>query len=350
MLLGEKLASAYFNDTGGWGSGGGGGMMMMGMDPGGDTTGVVLDPGEDPPGGGEDTCYTQMTYYVNDQYGSVRVGMSETSVLARIEYYPYGEVYSMSGGGSVYTFLGKEDPGVGMLDFGPRYYNAVLGRFMSPDPILAGASAYSYAEGNPIMMYDPSGMESIYVPTPEVLQFHESNPGFPTYEDMCNSDNAKYSSTLMAAQADQDRRENKEIGAYWKRKYNIGKPPTKPEDINAAIVGSCPDLPGYVGVTVNYTCHEKQIDADGNVLQEFDSEGSVVVYLPSSAEVDVWKADSDWDTESIPFTEQVILVNMAYECLADGWREDPYATPYEASSCPMYTYGPNGTAVLGWGK
>jgi len=24
----------------------------------------------------------------------------------------------MSGGGSVYTFLGKEDPGVGMLDFG----------------------------------------------------------------------------------------------------------------------------------------------------------------------------------------------------------------------------------------
>ena len=42
----------------------------------------------------------------------------------------------MSGGGSVYTFLGKEDPGVGMLDFGPRYYNAMFGRFLSPDPIL----------------------------------------------------------------------------------------------------------------------------------------------------------------------------------------------------------------------
>ncbi len=70
----------------------------------------------------------------------------------------------MSGGGSVYTFLGKEDPGVGMLDFGPRYYNAVLGRFFSPDPILFGDSPYSYAAGNPVMLYDPTGM--YYVPPP----------------------------------------------------------------------------------------------------------------------------------------------------------------------------------------
>ncbi len=103
--------------------------------------------------------------------------MSETAVLARIEYYPYGEVYSMSGGGSVYTFLGKEDPGVGMLDFGPRYYNAVLGRFFSPDPILASASAYSYGEGNPIMLYDPSGMACIPPPPPlfDISSIHSPN-------------------------------------------------------------------------------------------------------------------------------------------------------------------------------
>jgi RHS repeat-associated protein len=85
-------------------------------------------------------------------YGSVRGITNESTVVAKLEYYPYGEVYSMSGGGSAYTFLGKEDPGVGMLDFGPRYYNAMLGRFLSPDPMLAGASAYSYAEGNPVML------------------------------------------------------------------------------------------------------------------------------------------------------------------------------------------------------
>jgi len=87
--------------------------------------------------------------HVNDQYGSVRAGMSGSTVLTKLEYYPYGEVYSMSGGGSVYMFLGKEDPGVGLLDFGPRYYNAMTGRFLSPDPILAGASAYAYCAGNP---------------------------------------------------------------------------------------------------------------------------------------------------------------------------------------------------------
>ena len=79
-----------------------------------------------------------LTHYINDQYGSVRAGMSGSTVLTKLEYYPYGEVYSMSGGGSVYTFLGKEDPGVGMLDFGPRYYNAMLGRFLRVCPIPLG--------------------------------------------------------------------------------------------------------------------------------------------------------------------------------------------------------------------
>ena len=87
--------------------------------------------------------------------------MSGSTVLTKLEYYPYGEVYSMSGGGSVYTFLGKEGgppsrvgchihyPTInGGAPVGPRYYNAMTGRFLSPDPILAGASAYSYAERN----------------------------------------------------------------------------------------------------------------------------------------------------------------------------------------------------------
>ncbi len=149
-------------------------MMMMGggIDP-GDTTGTGIPPGGDPPPSGGDSCYTIMNYYVNDMYGSVRTGVRGTTVLTRlIEYYPYGAAYSMSGGGSVYTFLGKEDPGVGMLDFGPRYYDATLGRFMAPDPILASPSAYSYGEGNPIMLYDPSGM---FVELPTSYSHHPSD-------------------------------------------------------------------------------------------------------------------------------------------------------------------------------
>jgi len=137
--LGQKLASAYHDQPSGWG--GLGGMMMMQPPP--EEPPEDPDPPQDPP----DTCYTRLTYYVNDQYGSVRAGMSGSTVLTKLEYYPYGEVYSMSGGGSVYTFLGKEGgppfrvgchvhyPTInGVAPVGPRYYNAMTGRFLSPDP------------------------------------------------------------------------------------------------------------------------------------------------------------------------------------------------------------------------
>ncbi len=136
-------------------------VMMTGGGIPGDTTGSGDPPGGGG-GGGEDSCYTTMTYYVNDKHGSVRAGVGETAPITRlIEYYPYGDILSVFGGGSVYGFIGKEDPGIGLLDFGPRYYNSTMGRFMSPDPILAGPSAYSYAEGNPVMLYDPTGMQAV---------------------------------------------------------------------------------------------------------------------------------------------------------------------------------------------
>ncbi|MCX6835493.1 MAG: hypothetical protein NTW07_10235 [candidate division Zixibacteria bacterium] len=133
----------------------------------------------DPPfepegGGGGSTCYTRLRYYVNDMYGSVRGITNESTVVAKLEYYPYGEVYSMSGSGSAYTFLGKEGgppfrvgchihhPTMnGGAPRGPRYYNAMLGRFLSPDPMLAGASAYSYADGNPVMLWRSSPLISL---------------------------------------------------------------------------------------------------------------------------------------------------------------------------------------------
>jgi hypothetical protein len=44
-----------------------------------------------------------------------------------------------------------------------RYYHPLLGRFLSEDPIglAAGPNVYAYAEGNPIMVNDPSGLEPI---------------------------------------------------------------------------------------------------------------------------------------------------------------------------------------------
>jgi RHS repeat-associated protein len=66
-----------------------------------------------------------------------------------------------------YQFTGKERDGeTGLDDFGARYYASNMGRFMSPDPLLASATLenpqswnrYSYALNNPLRLTDPEGL------------------------------------------------------------------------------------------------------------------------------------------------------------------------------------------------
>ncbi len=103
--------------------------------------------------------------YVNDFYGNVHafVRPNGSPREHNIEYYPYGEIYTLSGTeSSHFRFLGKEIDRTDEQDFGPRYYSALEGRFLAPDPILSGASPYAYTSGNPIMQYDPSGLQEAY--------------------------------------------------------------------------------------------------------------------------------------------------------------------------------------------
>ncbi|MEW6051017.1 MAG: RHS repeat-associated core domain-containing protein [Candidatus Zixiibacteriota bacterium] len=99
---------------------------------------------------------------VTDYLGTVRsvvqaTGNPGTSLL---EYYPYGGHYSLTGSNVPNRrFIGKELDKTRQLDFGPRYYDKDIGRFLAPDPILSSASPYSYAEGNPVMFSDPTGFE-----------------------------------------------------------------------------------------------------------------------------------------------------------------------------------------------
>lgn len=67
-----------------------------------------------------------------------------------------------------YKFTGKERDAESGLDyFGARYYGSNMGRFMSPDPLMASAhvsdpqswNRYSYAHNNPLSNIDPDGME-----------------------------------------------------------------------------------------------------------------------------------------------------------------------------------------------
>ncbi|GJL64185.1 MAG: hypothetical protein NPIRA04_28390 [Nitrospirales bacterium] len=92
-------------------------------------------------------------------------GVSEQDVA----YYPYGDTRSNTGTADVaYKYTGKEqDDSTGLYFYEARYYDPVLGRFISPDTIVPNPgnpqslNRYSYVLNNPLRYTDPSGQVPI---------------------------------------------------------------------------------------------------------------------------------------------------------------------------------------------
>ncbi len=74
-------------------------------------------------------------------------------------YLPFGAEIFSDGTPSRFQFAGKElEAATGTADFGARNYRADVGRFLSPDPVLAAEKApYDYASNNPFRFVDPTG-------------------------------------------------------------------------------------------------------------------------------------------------------------------------------------------------
>ena len=122
------------------------------------------------------TCYISW-----DHLGSTRMitGSSASSgAVSCHDYMPFaveipsgydGRTSSWGGTDDVnQKFTGKERDAESGLDyFGARYFGSALGRFTSPDPLMASAHAsdpqswnrYAYAMNNPLRFVDPDGME-----------------------------------------------------------------------------------------------------------------------------------------------------------------------------------------------
>ena len=87
-------------------------------------------------------------------------------------YYPYGGVVGdyCANVTQHYRFTGKErDAESGLDNFGARYDASSMGRFMTPDPLMASAKVwdpqtwnrYAYALNNPLKYVDPTGMNEV---------------------------------------------------------------------------------------------------------------------------------------------------------------------------------------------
>ena len=104
---------------------------------------------------------TQNATYLTDALGSVTAqARDDSSILNFYAYSPYGEASAVGPDeGNAIQFTARENDGTGLYFYRARYYDPVLKRFISEDPIglAGGANVYAYVSGNPMVATDPSG-------------------------------------------------------------------------------------------------------------------------------------------------------------------------------------------------
>jgi RHS repeat-associated protein len=115
-------------------------------------------------------------YYTDAQGTVVAKTDAQGNILARYDYRPYGA--PVSGGlpqGPGYTGH-VNDADSGLVYMQQRYYDPVVGRFLSIDPAgvkvdrLDTVNRYSYAGNRPVVVIDPDGRENVCVYTGTCMQ------------------------------------------------------------------------------------------------------------------------------------------------------------------------------------
>jgi RHS repeat-associated protein len=133
------------------------------------------------------------SYYVADVVGSpVLSADAYANVRWTEDYRPYGERVSHASAGSndgdnERWFAGAPQNDVtGLTDLGHRFYDPVVGRFLSIDPVATSPAdgsnfnRYSYANNNPYKFIDPHG-EVVWIPI-VVGVLWIGDKGFAAYE------------------------------------------------------------------------------------------------------------------------------------------------------------------------
>jgi RHS repeat-associated protein len=94
--------------------------------------------------------------------GGASLTTGATSNSAR--YLPFGGTRWESGVATDLRFTGqRQEASIGLYDYGARYYDPLIGRFVSADSVVPGAgnpqalNRYSYVFNNPLKYTDPSG-------------------------------------------------------------------------------------------------------------------------------------------------------------------------------------------------
>jgi RHS repeat-associated protein len=123
-----------------------------------------------------------------DHLGGLHVLTDAAGVVTkRLTYYPFGEPRPSTATGELefdrHRFTGQElDSTTELYDYGARYYNPALGRFLSPDSLVPdpgnpqSLNRYSYVRNNSLARIDPTGHQEAGIFDGEIESPIGNNP------------------------------------------------------------------------------------------------------------------------------------------------------------------------------
>ena len=120
--------------------------------------------------GDDPNVFSGVVYRHADHLGSTALTThADDTEVVRAVYRPFGEAVRPSAGASAelgeFGYTGQRfEPAPALYDYGARWYDPALGRFLQPDPIVGdpfdpqNLNRYSYVGNDPGNRVDPSGM------------------------------------------------------------------------------------------------------------------------------------------------------------------------------------------------
>lgn len=176
----------------------------------------------------EDIGIPEVIYSITDHLSSVTTRIDNNrNYVDKEEFTPYGETCLRTIGSKRYRYTGKEkDSESGLYYLGARYYAPWTCSFLTVDPASTEThyqSPYNYADCNPIVMNDPTGMQS-------------------------NGSKNSSSSSVIAAKRNPVQHSD---GTFSQTFFQVTKTVTKNEDNSESVTYEIHNL------TYNYTINDK---------------------------------------------------------------------------------------------